>query len=605
MIHEIFIEIFREPFVIVAGKKKKTAKAVYLASMEKAGPKPSTVAKLVSSSSSPAPAPAGTTESTTAAIADFMNATAGKASMNESDWRGRPKPLDVMKAAQMEAPHRTKFFVDLATKPVITDAAFRDKQTAAKTVVSTEPPLKRMKEGAANKKKQGELPFARDAGLGDKPNAANTVGSAEPPVKRRKKAAGNKQKQGALSFAQAAPAPSPAASPVTNPEKEAVGMDYVGVAQNAEVAVVHEAELAFARRNASAEVVRAGAAQQGPATPEGGNACSVDEDDAERPKTYLWPQHRADRDDVSAMDVHSPTGLKPKRKGGSDVWKIILRLRPGLRDFYTRTNFLPTHFCKECGLVLKITWSLMQQVVGMPGKVRIAEGQWQTTQANKHFNRCRETMENEALAQQAREAALLVEVKAERRLEVAASETFMTADGIIFVSEGFQATPHERAKVAIARDVLYGSCAKPDSSVECPYEREKLRLVYEAGYEEGLKGPGRGKLKLKFPFLHAESLHAHAKTEFDIMLGYMQHLSETLHQYGGGNPTMQTMSDIVTLADRMPYLSVGHNVMCPRTNMRMSINTGFAQVTLNPSCPSTRSFLCVCECTLLKRAMTW
>jgi hypothetical protein len=153
----------------------------------------------------------------------------------------------------------------------------------------------------------------------------------------------------------------------------------------------------------------------------------------------------------------------------------------------------------------------------------------------------------------------------------------MTKDGLVFGSGPFKATPHERAKVAIARDVLYGTCSKPDSSVECEYEREKLRLVYDAGYQEGLKGPTH--VPKKYPFLHKQSLSAHAETEFNMMLGYMQHLSETLHQYGGGNPTMQTMSDIVTLADRMPYLSVGHNVMCPRTHLPMSINTGFAQVT--------------------------
>jgi hypothetical protein len=113
--------------------------------------------------------------------------------------------------------------------------------------------------------------------------------------------------------------------------------------------------------------------------------------------------------------------------------------------------------------------------------------------------------------------------------------------------------------------------------VECPCEREKLRRAHGAGCQ-ARKNEKAGDTPLACPFLHRNSLRDHARTEFGVMLGHVQHLGEVLHKHSGGNPAMQAMSDVVTLADHLPCLSVGHNVTCPRTYLPMNINTGFEQV---------------------------
>jgi hypothetical protein len=130
------------------------------------------------------------------------------------------------------------------------------------------------------------------------------------------------------------------------------------------------------------------------------------------------------------------------------------------------------------------------------------------------------------------------------------------------------------AKVAIARCIMYSKTKLPETLTECPFEREKLRLVFKAGHEAALNGKSAD----EYPFLHAKNVSEYIDAEVNIMYAYGKHWANKLEEATKGNPHAQVQSDIVTLADRMPRQSIGHYSVCPVTNKEMVVASAFRQV---------------------------
>ncbi len=62
------------------------------------------------------------------------------------------------------------------------------------------------------------------------------------------------------------------------------------------------------------------------------------------------------------------------------------------------------------------------------------------------------------------------------------------AGGEVVFSKSLDADMRQAVKVAIARTVIYSQTKLPDHHLDCPFERDKQRLLYKAGYEDALSG---------------------------------------------------------------------------------------------------------------------
>jgi hypothetical protein len=109
--------------------------------------------------------------------------------------------------------------------------------------------------------------------------------------------------------------------------------------------------------------------------------------------------------------------------------------------------------------------------------------------------------------------------------------------------------------------------------VEDPYFREMCSAIFEAGRDAGISGSGA-----KHPKLSIQGLQKHATAEFDVLQATLLHYNKVLFEAALGNPCSFTMSDIVTLADGKPYLSIGSFSICPRSLVPMHTYQGFANV---------------------------
>ena len=121
---------------------------------------------------------------------------------------------------------------------------------------------------------------------------------------------------------------------------------------------------------------------------------------------------------------------------------------------------------------------------------------------------------------------------------------------------------------------MYFKTKLPETSTECPFEREKLRLVFKAGHEAALNG----KSPEDYPFLHSKNVSDYIDAEVNIMNAYGKHWANVLEETSKGNPHSQVQSDIVTLADRLPRQSIGHYSVCPRTGTELVVCSGFREV---------------------------
>jgi hypothetical protein len=216
-------------------------------------------------------------------------------------------------------------------------------------------------------------------------------------------------------------------------------------------------------------------------------------------------------------------------------------------------------------------------MVGSPGNKQNhpTKGAWQSSKILDHLRVCQNLPDEFADKMHNRDSETK-KVKVETGIHCAATTSMplkMGGGDVVFSSTLLPST-ETAARVAIARCIMYSTTRLPDTTVECPYEREKLRLVYKAGHEAALNG----KKDHDFPFLHAKNVADYIESECNVMYAYGQYWGNILHAKTQGNPHSQVQSDIVTLADRMPRQSIGHYSVCPRTDKEMVVCTGFSQV---------------------------
>jgi hypothetical protein len=150
-----------------------------------------------------------------------------------------------------------------------------------------------------------------------------------------------------------------------------------------------------------------------------------------------------------------------------------------------------------------------------------------------------------------------------------------TSDGDVVFSMSLETDTREAVRVAIARTVLFSEHHLSNRYLDCPFEKEKQRLLYKAGFEDALKG-------LKNPngyfTIGAHALEDYVDSEDAIQREYGKHWAKMLCKAASGNPHSQVQSDIVTLADRKKWQSIGHTDVCPVTAKPFVVATGFRQV---------------------------
>ena len=293
---------------------------------------------------------------------------------------------------------------------------------------------------------------------------------------------------------------------------------------------------------------------------------------------------RKDKYDLSWTMVEQRGALKKKMrvKGLNEarefgVWGHVALVKAELLDGkYKRPMYRRpwVHGCLHCGRLIATGWSVM---VGDPGNKRNhpTKGSWQSSKVLDHLRVCQHLPEEFAYKLLKRDAGTKM-VKEEKGIRIAATTSMplKMGGGEVVFSSTLLPSAEIAARVAIARCIMYSSTRLPDTTVECPYEREKLRLVYKAGHEAALND----RKDNEYPFLHANNVGDYITSECNVMYAYGQHYGNLLAERAQGNPHSQVQSDIVTLADRMPRQSIGHYSVCPRTEKEMVVCTGFSQV---------------------------
>jgi hypothetical protein len=129
--------------------------------------------------------------------------------------------------------------------------------------------------------------------------------------------------------------------------------------------------------------------------------------------------------------------------------------------------------------------------------------------------------------------------------------------------------------VAIARTIIFSQTKLPDHYLDCPFEKEKQRLMYKAGFEDALGGKTDSG---NFPTLGSRSVAAYVESEDAIQRAYGHLWGLKLEQASNGNPHSQVQSDLVTLADRGKWQSIGHTDVCPVSSIPFTVATGFRHV---------------------------
>jgi hypothetical protein len=293
---------------------------------------------------------------------------------------------------------------------------------------------------------------------------------------------------------------------------------------------------------------------------------------------------RKDRHDLSWSMVNPQGDFKKKAriKGLNEVrefgaWSHVAFIKTELvegkykRPMYRRPW---VHGCIHCGRLIATGWSVM---VGEPGNKQNhpTKGAWQSSKVLDHLRVCQSLPEEFAQKLHNRDAGIK-KIKQETGIQCAAgtSMPLKLGGGEVVFSSTLLPSTEAAARVAIARCIMYSSTRLPDTTVECPYEREKLRLVYKAGHEAALNG----RTDTEYPYLHRKNVGDYIASECNVMYAYGQHYGNLLAERAKGNLHSQVQSDIVTLADRYPRQSIGHYSVRPRTEQEMVICTGFNQV---------------------------
>jgi hypothetical protein len=202
-------------------------------------------------------------------------------------------------------------------------------------------------------------------------------------------------------------------------------------------------------------------------------------------------------------------------------------------------------------------------MVREPGNKRNhpTKGAWQSSKILDHLRICQSLPEEFANKLHNRDAGTK-RIKQETGIQCAAGTAMplkMGGGKVVFSSTLLPST-EAAARVAIARCIMYSNTRLPDTTVECPYVRDKLRLVFKAWHEAALNG----RPDTDYPFLHAKNVGDYITSECNVMYAYGQHYGNLLSERAKWNPHSQVQSDIVTLADRSLPKTVNRPLLCVR-----------------------------------------
>jgi hypothetical protein len=208
---------------------------------------------------------------------------------------------------------------------------------------------------------------------------------------------------------------------------------------------------------------------------------------------------------------------------------------------------------------------------------RVMPGCWSTTNIQRHVRKCPSMPAAESKTISSIDSTKEEKIRTEKGIDTCASSPMPLKmnDGEVVFSENLKVDTRQAALTAIARCLVYAAHRLPDRSTECPWERDKLRLVYKAGYEAALKG----NTDLEdYPRLNAKNVKMYVEAEDDVQRAYGAHWAAALIEASHGNPHSQVQSDIVTLGDSLPWQSIGNCDVCAKTDKPMVVNTGFRHV---------------------------
>ena len=247
---------------------------------------------------------------------------------------------------------------------------------------------------------------------------------------------------------------------------------------------------------------------------------------------------RETAEDITWSTPVSPThGVQKKRKspagkGGMDVWLHVGRIREGLHKKYARrnANLLPyTHACYHCGATLALGWSKKNG-----DGDRLPEGCWQTTVVHRHLRLCG-MLPREVYDQLTQQTDDLKKVKLEKgvlRNTQVAMPIKLTGGEVVF-SRTMDADIRQAAKVAIARTIMYSQTKLPDHYLDCPFEKDKQRLLYKAGFDDATMGKTDSS---DYPTLGSRAVADYVESEDALQRAYGRVWAKELDEASSGNP---------------------------------------------------------------------
>jgi hypothetical protein len=260
------------------------------------------------------------------------------------------------------------------------------------------------------------------------------------------------------------------------------------------------------------------------------------------------------------------------------VWQHVGRIRQELHQKYARrnANLLPyTHARHHCGTTLALGWS-KKSLAGD----RLSEGCWPTTVAHRHLRVCSMIPREDLAKLEAGDAKTKTfnwrKVLFFRNFQVAMPLLKLPGGEVVF-STTLETDIRQAVKVAIARTVIYSQTKLPDHYLDCPFEKDKQRLLYKAGFEDALGGKTDSS---NYPTtVGSKAVQQYIESEDAIQRAYGRIWGNKLDSVASGNPHSQVQLDLVTLSDRGKWQSIGHTDVCPVTGIPFTVvNTGLRHV---------------------------
>jgi hypothetical protein len=149
---------------------------------------------------------------------------------------------------------------------------------------------------------------------------------------------------------------------------------------------------------------------------------------------------------------------------------------------------------------------------------RLPVGCWQTTQVHQHLRVCSMFPKDELAKLEAADAKTK-----QIKLKKGVARNFQVAmplklpGGEVVFSTTLETDIRRAAKVAIARTIIYSQTKLLDHYLDCPFEQDKQRLLYKAGFEDALSGKTDSN---NFPTVGSRAVQEYIESEDAIQRAY-------------------------------------------------------------------------------------